>query len=413
MPNRNPYTPGFGLSPPTLAGRAGVIDETLAALRAGPRHPRFCFALLGHRGVGKTSVLDAIGERATSELGWPVVHRQAMREGDLLGDVGEGLIPALGHWNRLGRDYRHLEKDLSVGFNLGVVSAKANVHSTATAEGSGPGAFVELLRKVGTFARDHDSGVLITIDEAMTARRPDLVGMAGAIQTVVNRSQLPIAVIFAGLPSFREAIGVAGTFAERLSVQNLADLSPDASRLALVEPAAQLGVRWAPEALDLVTARSAGHPYYVQLFGYHSWEAGGGAEELTVAHVEAGIRVTETDLHGQFEGTWGRLRPQEQSFLSAVAVIGGSEPVPIVAVAASLKRSTGQLDVARNRLVYQHGLLRSPGRGQVQFHSHQFGDWVSENHAVVASPIRPNTSQQAQNIKAIRARPQPGRGFER
>jgi hypothetical protein len=380
MAIRPPYTPSFGISPPILAGRDDLLNDAMASLHVGPRDPRFCFALLGHRGVGKTTVLDALGARADHELGWPVLHAQAMRDVDLLASLSKDLVASLGRWSRLGRDYHRLEKQLTVTINLGVVSAQANVRSPATTETPGGAAFTDLLRVVGQFARDHDSGVLITIDEAMTGRSSDLAGLAGSIQTVVNRSRLPVAVIFAGLPSFREAIAVAGTFAERLTVQELSDLTLDASRLALVEPAAQHHVTWTPEALELVTTNAAGHPYYLQLFGYHTWLAAGGADTLTADHACSGLQAGRAQLDGQFQTTWGRIRPLEQSVLAALAAQGVDQPAAMADLAAVLQRTGRDLDVPRNRLIHHHGLLRSPSRGRVQFRSPQLAKWVRDNH---------------------------------
>jgi hypothetical protein len=380
IPNDPPYTPSFGISPPVLAGRDEVLAETMAALRAGPRHPRFGYGLMGNRGVGKTAVLDAIGERVRRELGWPVLHRQVMGDMDLLADISAGLVESLSPWAKLGRDYRQLEKQLGVGVNLGVVSAQASVRSVSEARDTAV-VFKRLVHEAGVFARDHGSGLLVTIDEAMSSRTNDLAVLAGVIQTEVNRALLPVSFVLAGLPTLRQALVTAsGTFPNRLYMDEVRDLSPGPSRLALLEPAAQLGVTWQADALDLVVERSGGHPYYVQLFGYHTWVAGRRAPDvLTLAHAQAGVQAGEVVVRQQFDETWARLRPQEQAVLSAVAALGPG-PVTVQAVARALERSAEQLDVARSRLVYRHGLLSAPGRGLVDFPNRQLADWVRGSH---------------------------------
>lgn len=383
-----PYTPGFGLSPPILAGRDEVLDEVMGALRSGPRHPQFVSALIGHRGVGKTSVLDAIGEQVTAHLGWPVLHHQAMRDDDLLGGIVEALPGALGRWGRLGRDYRQLDKQLKVAVHLGVASAEASVTSRRAARDPGATAFRKVVHEVGAFAAAHDTGVLVTVDEASSAQPSDLAALAGVIQVEVNRGRLPVAVLFAGLPSFREAIAKAGTFAERLSVHSIEDLGADASRLALVEPAARHHVRWEPAALDLVVTASGGHPYHVQLFGYHTWKQAEDADELTAADARAGVRTGIANLHGQFATTWSRLRPLDQAFLSAAARLSGDQAVSVAAVAAAIGRTPAQLDPARHRLVHTHGLLRAPRRGEVQYRTAHLASWVRDTHP----DVKPDTA---------------------
>ena len=380
IPNDPPYTPSFGISPPVLAGRDEVLAETMAAFRAGPRHPRFGSGLMGNRGVGKTAVLDAIGERVRRELGWPVLHRQVMGDMDLLADISVGLVESLSPWAKLGRDYRQLEKQLGVGVNLGVVSAQASVRSVSEAHDTAI-VFKRLVHEAGVFAHDHGSGLLVTIDEAMSARTNNLAVLAGVIQTEVNRALLPVSFVLAGLPTLRQVLVTAsGTFPNRLYMDELHDLSPGPSRLALLEPAAQLGVTWQLEALDLVVERSGGHPYYVQLFGYHTWVAGRSAPDvLTLAHAQAGVQASEVVVRQQFEETWARLRLQEQAVLSAVAALGPG-PVTVQAVARALKRSADQLDVARSRLLFRHGLLSAPGRGLVDLPNRQLADWVRGSH---------------------------------
>jgi len=390
-----------------------LLDDLYEAVRAGPGHPRFVSAIIGHRGVGKTSVLDVIGRRVQDDLGWAVLHRQAVRDGDLLADIAGGLPGAVGDWSKLGRDYRQLEKELSVTVNLGVVSAKASVKSQASPDQRVVNGFRALLRHVGEFAAKHHTGLLLTVDEASSARRPDLSTLAGAIQTEVNRGRLPVAVIFSGLPEFREAIANAGTFAERLAVTSLEDLNADATRLALVQPAGERGVTWQSDALDHAAERAGGHPYYVQLFGYHTWRVRGDSRVITLEHSVAGVNAGMDELHGQFEATWNRLRPQEQAVLAAIAQLGGERPVAMSRVAETLGRSTAQLDVARNRLIRHHGLIRPVQRGEVQYRSRALASWVASTTPPVRAGVdEASKATQAAQLRSIQRRPGP-RGFDR
>ncbi len=63
-----------------MAGRDALLDDTARALEVGPEHPRFCRALLGSRGTGKTVLLDVVGDVAAKKLGWGVLHVQALPE---------------------------------------------------------------------------------------------------------------------------------------------------------------------------------------------------------------------------------------------------------------------------------------------------------------------------------------------
>jgi hypothetical protein len=101
-----PYTPGFGQRPPVVAGRDAVIDDAARVLEAGPEHPRFCRALLGSRGTGKTVLLDVIGEVASKKLGWGVLHVQALPGESLVAVLLQRIPEAVEPWGRLGRGSR-------------------------------------------------------------------------------------------------------------------------------------------------------------------------------------------------------------------------------------------------------------------------------------------------------------------
>lgn len=68
-PNGNPFHASFGVSPPLLVGRDGVIDEFMEALDDGPEPSGRATLYTGARGSGKAMMLNAIEDRAR-ERGW-------------------------------------------------------------------------------------------------------------------------------------------------------------------------------------------------------------------------------------------------------------------------------------------------------------------------------------------------------
>jgi hypothetical protein len=373
-----PYTPGFGRRPPVVAGRDALVDDMARALEVGPEHPRFCRALVGSRGTGKTVLLDVIGEVASKKLGWAVLHVQALQEESLVAVLLQRIPEAVRPWGRFGRGSGDVQAQLSIGVDLGLASASANVergHNAGT--GGAAAAFEDALGRVGTFAVRHGTGLLVTVDEAQMASQKDLSAVARALQTVVARRLQPVSVVFSGLPTFRERVAGAGTYASRLPVDELANLEQSAARLALVEPAARRHVAWDPDALGLLVRRSGGYPYYVQLFGWHAWEAAQGEATITLAHAKAGLISARAELAGQYEVTWGRLRPQERDYLAAVASLAGPGGAGVEEVAKVLGKEPKQLAVARDRLVHMHGLLEVQERAKVRFVDAEMAEWVA------------------------------------
>ena len=374
-----PYTPGSGRRPPVVAGRDGLVDDVERVLGVGPEHPRFCRAILGSRGTGKTVLLDVVGEVASKELGWAVLHVQALPEESLVAVLLQRIPEAVRPWGRLGRGSKDLQVQLNTAVDLGVASGRPTVErGRNVGTGSAAAAFEDALGHVGSFAAAHGTGLLVTVDEAQMAPQEDVSAVARALQTVVARRLQPVAVVFAGTQTFRDRLAGAGTYASRLPVEELANLEPSAARLALVEPAARRHVAWQDEALRLLVRRSGGHPYYVQLFGWHAWEAAEGEATITLAHAKAGLRSARAELAGQYEVTWGRLRPQERDYLAAVASLAGTGGAGVEEVAKVLGKEPKQLAVARDRLVHMHGLLDVPERAQVRFVDAEMAEWVAE-----------------------------------
>ena len=375
-----PYTPGFGRRPPVVAGRDALVDDVERVMEAGPEHPRFCRAILGSRGTGKTVLLDVIGETVSKELGWAVLHVQALQEESLVAVLLQRIPEAVLPWRRFGRGSKDLQAQLSAGANLGLGSGRATVERGDNAgTGNAAAAFEDALGRVGSFAAGHGTGLLVTVDEAQMAPQEDLSALLRALQTVVARRLQPVAVVFSGLSTFRDRLAGAGSYASRLPVEELGNLEPSAARLALVEPAARRHVAWEDDALSLLVRRSDGHPYYVQLFGWHAWEAAQGEATITLAHAKAGLRSARAELAGQYEVTWGNLRPQERDYLAAVASLAGAGGAGVEEVAKALGKEPKQLAVARDRLVHMHGLLEVPERAQVRYVDAEMAEWVAEH----------------------------------
>ena len=251
-----PYTPDIGVTPPVLAGRDDLIAEILAALQAGPGHPFFMSALLGHRGVGKTSLLDVLGNRARKQLGWLVVHHQAAVRSDLVADLAASFGQASRSWPGLGHAYRQLVGERA-HFTNGAPFSGTTLRSQPSGIKARGLSLGELVGLMGRFAFARSRGVLIGIDDAMAARPVELAAVARAVQAEVEGSHLPVALIFSGLPSVTTAIGAAEpAFGRgRLATRFLGDLDARAAKLALVQPAARCDVSWAQEALDMVASR--------------------------------------------------------------------------------------------------------------------------------------------------------------
>jgi hypothetical protein len=72
----NPFHASFGVSPPLLVGRDGVLEAFAEALDDGPGSSGRATLYTGARGAGKTVILNAVEDRARKR-GWLVVSETA------------------------------------------------------------------------------------------------------------------------------------------------------------------------------------------------------------------------------------------------------------------------------------------------------------------------------------------------
>jgi hypothetical protein len=364
------------MRPPYLAGRDNILGAFDLALKSGPRNPRFVGALIGERGIGKTVLLNEMGEKA-KQLGWPVVARQITPNEsflvpllyDLLGEAGSKR-------SQLVRRLRELDVELTMGVDAKVAKIGATTRRSAPKKSELSDLAKQAIIEVGEKAQRSKRGVLITVDEMHELDKYDeLAAFASALQQVVMKSSLPVSVQFAGLPTLRSVLKNAGTYLERLSFVEVGSLGKDATKVAFLLPAQERGVIIEATALSQMTEAADGYPYLVQLIGYHTWLAKGDDKKIESEAARIGIAAAQQQMEGLFLERWNSLSNLERSMVAVIAREGGSATSEQVSKA--LKRSTEALGSTRASLINKRGLLHSPRRGTLEISLPGFSTWIS------------------------------------
>ncbi len=306
-PVRNPYSPGAGTRPPALVGREREIeamDVALQRLLLG-RDGRSAL-LTGLRGVGKTVLLNEF-EQLAQGRGYFHEHVEVNEDGDLpvrLASAFRRVLLAMDARRRIGERIRRalgvlkafsirLPDGPELSIEVEAVHGPADSGDLAT---DLAGLFTEL----GEVARDHDTGVLLTIDELHYVTPATLEAVVMGLHRAAQL-RLPITIAGAGLPSLAALTGEAKSYAERMfTFPVIGSLETGQAREALEVPAADEGVRWTDEALDRVVEVTQGFPYFLQEFGKQAWDAAEGpghdrsrrrGEEPPRGHGRAGRRI--------------------------------------------------------------------------------------------------------------------------
>jgi len=386
----NPYTPGQ--VPRIFAGRVAELDRIRDQVSRVATFGELGGPLLvfhAPRGLGKTSLLRT-AQRQAAELGFVSAWVACSRDRPFLPELVRSVERAL-HRSDLaldgedgGRWAARLER---VSVELGVPGLK--VSGDLRPSGSRPGrasptapigALEDLLHDAATLVRGRGgAGLLVFVDELHAATADDLSILLNALQNLDGeREDNPLAVITAGLPVTPEAITRAATFGERSTFVPLDLLSDDDARAVVTAPAEALEVRWADDALALVTDECRGHPYLLQLLGSTSWAAARPASGGTVEaeHVRAGIPAAADQLDAMYRARWGSATPAERAFLRAMAE-AGTDNVTRKQIADRLGQSTQSISVPRERLI-EKGVIEPVGHGLVRFTMPGFDRYVRE-----------------------------------
>ena len=327
---RNPYSPGAGTRPPALVGREREIEAMDVALQRMllGRDGRSQM-LTGLRGVGKTVLLNEF-EQLAGGRGYFHEHVEVNDNGDLpvrLASAFRRVLLAMDARRRIGeRVLRALGVLKAFSLRLpGGPEMSIDVEAVYGPADSGDlatdlaGLFVEL----GEVARDHATGVLVTVDELHYVGPATLEALVMGLHRAAQL-RLPITVAAAGLPSLAALTGEAKSYAERMFIfPVVGSLDAGQAREALVVPAADEGVRWALDALDRVVEVTLGFPYFLQEFANKAWSIADGPDVITLDDVDRCIPLAVAELDdGFFRVRTGRTSNPERAYLRAMAELG-------------------------------------------------------------------------------------------
>ena len=374
-PITNPYSPGAGTPPPELAGR-DLLRETiriaLERIRLG--NPAKSAFMVGLRGVGKTVLLDQMRNDAES-AGIHTVRVEAPEGRSLPAILAPQLRLALLRLSKVDkakevairalRGLAGFVKALKVKFNDIEVGIDYEPEPGFADNGDLELDLSTLLEEVGRASKQAGTALAIFIDELQYVEEPELAALITALHRCTQQ-KLPVCVVGAGLPQLRGRAGNAKSYAERLfDYPEIGPLPEPAARQALEKPAAGLGVKFNPDAVDAIIQQTRGYPYFLQEWGKHVWAEASTSpitlNDVRSAFVEAIAALDESFFRVRFD----RLTPMEKVYLRAMAELGPG-PHRSGDIADKLNRAVNSLGPTRSSLIGK-GMIWSPNHGDTAF----------------------------------------------
>jgi hypothetical protein len=374
-PIQNPFSPGAGSPPPELVGRDHILEQTRILLgRTRLKRPEKSMLLTGLRGVGKTVLLNEM-ERLAKGEGYRAILVEAHEGKTLAALLAPQLRLLLFDLNRLAGFGDKARRGLAVlksfigaiKVSMGEVELGLDIEPEQGAADSGDLEvdFPNLLSAVGEAAEERKAFVAILIDEIQYFSQPELSALIMAMHKMQQR-QLPLILMGAGLPILPGLAGESKSYAERLfSFPDIGPLSESDANKALQEPVKAANVEFEAPALQEIFRLTEGYPYFLQEWGYQSWNHAASSPITLRVVLDASQTVIRRLDENFFRVRFDRLTPGEKRFLRAMAGLGpGAQRTSDIAEALGVKIT--KIGPVRASLI-KKGMIYSPAHGDMTF----------------------------------------------
>ncbi len=394
---QNPFTPGWGTQPPVVVGRQELLSK-VGDVYANPGWSRYSnLSLIARRGIGKTVLLSEFHHLATDE-GWLVITDSA---GRTTGSFVDRIAASLNEFvaSRKPQPGRRLTggSASALGFSFGLDAALEDTGDQS----------LDLRRsldEVMGMGPDRPAGILMTVDEVHKATEADINDFGNVVQLLQNEGQ-PVAVALAGLP-VKE--GKEPTFLARCKAIRMLDLADTDIELGLIHTAGVAGLTFDREALDMGVQAAAGHPFMMQLVGWHACELvlGRGGDVVATEDVFATLDEARDEFKQAVLKSIGvGLSKIARVVLAAMAIDSG--PSEVKALQHRLGRDPQTVNRYLTRLAKAE-LVHRVGRGVYDFTvpGHRAEMRGSEEYQVFQDI-------EAERVARVKNRPSPSRGLER
>lgn len=370
---RNPFTPGFGVSPPVLAGRADIIAEFTEALQDGPGSPARATLYAGARGTGKTVMLNQVGDQA-AELGWLTIDETA-HPGFIRRLVDEQL-PRL-----LAEHDPEATTTKVTGVSAPVVGGGLD-WSTTQRHVVTPGLRDQLGRLCDLLAAK-GVGLLLTLDEVAKRDSGEAREFFATLQHLIREGR-EIAFAAAGLPADVSDLlhDDVLTFLRRAERHELGSVGVGEVARVMRETIELSGRTIGEEALRMAAEATGGYPFLIQLIGHHIWRQHRDEPEITVDDVLAGIPAAMKRMGSLVhEEALKDLSHVDRTFLLAMAQDDG--PSQTGQIAERLGVTPQYASTYRLRLLDAR-IIVTAGYGRVDFALPYMRDYLRSHAAQIA-----------------------------
>ncbi len=369
----NPFSPIFGGKPGVFFGRDRILNLFDYAMVDKGSDDRAIF-ITGTRGSGKTALLEQLSIRATAQ------KRKVIDLGP--DNTIAQLINALTGYDEVTKTVNPQASPnilgIGGGFSTGSVSKTEHI---------GRDNLQQLLLDA---CSNNKNGILVTIDEIQKVPIEDVSCLCNAFQ-MASRKGHDIMLAVAGLPyAYSSVIKHEGcTYLRRATHEELGLFTWEETENSFISIFSRIkGLNVDRSIITKLNRASYGHPYIMQLLGYHLILNINGNEpdkRHTVTEDEAGTAVKNAIFAYEqraLKPLMDELANGERAFLIKMSECLDSDRL---AGTSDIARGLGvtQSKISRPRAyLVDHGIIAAPERGKVMFCIPYLADYVKKEEEI-------------------------------
>jgi type II secretory pathway predicted ATPase ExeA len=291
----NPFNPFGPIQPENFAGRQKEIDEFNHRLKSTKAGTVQNMAVMGERGIGKTSLLRKLEEIALDESCIAVridLHPAIDTLDRLLYNIYEEIRKvALHYYGPLGRTYKNIQRFLE---NYTLSSPYGGIQRTGR-EQPIEAIFTDRMLDMWSNISKKVSAVVIMVDEAeqLAKIKGSLEFLRNSFSRLGEKKACYSLVISGKLGLFRnlsEVFSPLERFFSPVTLEPFTNIEvEEAIKVALGKGKGRgsdksFSVQFTSDVIERIAEKSEGQPYVVQLFGYwlyeHAVEGGGSGQKV-------------------------------------------------------------------------------------------------------------------------------------
>ena len=366
---KNPFSPIFGGKPDVFFGRERILNLFDHAMIDSGSDDRAIF-ITGTRGSGKTALLEQLSIRATAK------KRKVIDLGPE--NTISQLIYAL-------TDYDEVTKTVSPQANVSVLGIGGGISAGSVSKTEHIGR-----EKLQTLFLDacsyYNKGILVTVDEIQKVPMEDVSSLCNAFQ-MASRKGCDIMLAVAGLPyAYSGVIKHEGcTYLRRAVHEELGLFSWEEAADSFNKIFSEIdGLSISPAIIDMLNQASYGHPYIMQLLGYHLI--------LNINDHVTGKKHLVTEEEAQIAIKNALFAYEQRALKPLVDELSDGERGYLVKMSecldsdrlAETSEIARRLGVPANRIsksragLIDHGIIAAPERGKVMFCIPYLADYVKK-----------------------------------